>query len=308
MSDRGDYSWSNRWLLANALEEDMQSDEEIMLLAEYQKIVKQIEHDQERFHETRQLIGQIYSHGSSNYYAMKKSLEESADRIADCINENDRKLINLEATTALQNVLAREKMKAFERMEQRGKEALAAYRERETQKQIELMQQYQNRVEERRRIREQAQVSQEPIQVGKESVQETITKKEPHVKWKKDKSVIVSIAFLLTSALLVVALIMICILASDFSSNESSRSNNNQTESTINSSNNRPSGSKPQLTPVTEPRTGAILTGKEYYYGSEPNYADYVEALINGGADVTFYDTRTFVIVKRKDTNGITWL
>ena len=62
--------------------------------------------------------------------------------------------------------------------EQRREEALAAYRERENQKQNELMQRYQKRVEENRRKREQEKVRQESMRVGKESVQKVILKQE----------------------------------------------------------------------------------------------------------------------------------
>lgn len=172
MSERDEYSVSNRSLLANASEEDMQSSDELEALAEYKKIVKQISEDQTKLYETRELLRQIHTAGNVDYISMKKSLHESENRIAERINTNDQKLIDLESTPVLNNVLEREKKKAFERSEQRGKEALAAYRERANQTQKELLQQYQNRIEERRRIREQAQVSKKPVQ---ETIKETKT-------------------------------------------------------------------------------------------------------------------------------------
>ena len=86
-------------------------------------------------------------------------------------------------------------------------------------------------------------------------------------------------------------MIIICILASNSNNNDSGYLNNNQTESTT--PNNKPSNSKPQLTPATEPRSGAILTGKEYYDGSE------ITIRASGGDSY---------VVKLKTASGITRL
>lgn len=40
-------------------------------------------------------------------------------------------------------------------------------------------------------------------------------------------------------------------------------------------------------------------------YAKEPNYAEAIEHLANKGADCTFYENRTFVIVKRNEVSSI---
>lgn len=185
MSDRYEDGVSNRSLLARASEEDMQSIAEKELLFEYKKIVKQIDADQEELSKTRYLISQIYSQENSPNYHIKKDLQDSATKIAERINSNDRQLLALQSTPVLQNVLKREKEKAYERERQRGQEALAAYRERANQHQEELMQRYYREREERRRIREQEQASQETATASKESVQKSMVKKEEPKKVKR---------------------------------------------------------------------------------------------------------------------------
>ena len=98
--------------------------------------------------------------------------------------------------------------------EQRREEALTAYREREIQKQEELMQQYQNRVEENRRKREQAKVSQEPMRVSGESVKRAIKKQEEAQK-KENRRVIfqlflMSLSLTLSLAMLDAPILLIC--------------------------------------------------------------------------------------------------
>ena len=114
----------------------------------------------------------------------------------------------------------------------------------------------------------------------------TYSKNEFDIKdfFDKNKGVIITI-------IVIVALIIICILASNSNNNDSGYLNNNQTESTT--PNNKPSNSKPQLTPATEPRSGAILTGKEYYDGSE------ITIRASGGDSY---------VVKLKTASGITRL
>jgi hypothetical protein len=98
---------------------------------------------------------------------------------------------------------------------------------------------------------------------------------------------------IIISAMLIVALIIIFILASNLNNQESGSPNHNQSESTTNSSNNKPNSYKSQLTPVTKPRTGAILTGTEYYNSSE------LTIRASGGHSY---------VVKLKTSSGITRL
>ena len=68
-----------------------------------------------------------------------KALEFEANQIANRINVYDRQLLNLESTTALKNVLQREKKLAYDKAKKEGKEALAKYREKAAKTQRELM-------------------------------------------------------------------------------------------------------------------------------------------------------------------------
>lgn len=65
-----------------------------------------------------------------------------------------------------------------------------------------------------------------------------------------------------------IVFVLIIALASNSNQNTTA-SNNGQNTSTNNSSNNESSTTKPQLTPITEPRSGTILSGSTFYNGSE---------------------------------------
>lgn len=148
MSERDYESMSNRSLLANAVISDMQTEDEKLLLEEYHAILKAIEDDQKIVQEINYVLRQTYSSENSDAISqdINNNLRQSTQQIAERIDKNDRQLITLE-TTALKNVLEREKQKAFERERQKGKEALAKYREQELKKQEQLRQQYQQRRE-----------------------------------------------------------------------------------------------------------------------------------------------------------------
>lgn len=114
MSYRDEYSVSNRNLLSNANESSLKSREEKVLLAEYKEIVKQLEADQKTLCETQNIISQMFSKDKAGSHSMRKSLEVSVEQILGRIEQNDRKLILLESTTVLKDVIEREKKKAYE--------------------------------------------------------------------------------------------------------------------------------------------------------------------------------------------------
>lgn len=142
-SDRDTDSVSNRSLLANALESVAQNDIEKNKLNEYKRKISLIESEQAKLAELRAKIKELsFAKGARDTKTIK-SLQFEANQTANRINTYDKQLLNLEATKALKDVLQREKQMAYKRAEQRGKEALAAYRERATKTQRELMTRYQ---------------------------------------------------------------------------------------------------------------------------------------------------------------------
>lgn len=137
-------SVSTRSLLANALETTAQNDIERDKLEQYKSKIELIEAEQEKLSKIRAEIKDLSfpKKGTKKDTARINSLRTEANRVANRINTYDRQLLNLESTTALKNVLAREKNLAYKRAEQRGKEALAQYREKAAKDQRALKDKY----------------------------------------------------------------------------------------------------------------------------------------------------------------------
>ncbi len=130
-SDHSPDSVSTRSLLANALETTAQNDIEKNKLAQYKSKIDLIEKEQAKLTELRAKIKELsFAKGARDTEAIKK-LQFEANQTANRINVYDRQLLNLESTTALKNVLQREKKLAYDKAKKEGKEALAKYRERE---------------------------------------------------------------------------------------------------------------------------------------------------------------------------------
>ena len=142
-SDRDTDSVSNRSLLANALESVAQNDIEKTKLTQYKQKIALIESEQRKLAEIRSRIKELsFAKGTRDTEAIKK-LQFEANQIANRINTYDKQLLGLESTKALKGVLEREKAMLRRRLEQKGKESLAAYREKATKTQRELLTRYQ---------------------------------------------------------------------------------------------------------------------------------------------------------------------
>ena len=127
---------TNRSLLANALEGTVQNEIEKNKLAQYKEKIDLIESEQQKLSELRSQIKEIsFSKGKRDTAKLKK-LQDEASRTANRINTYDRQLLNLEATTALKNVLNREKEMAKKRQKQKDAENLKAYKEKATRTQM----------------------------------------------------------------------------------------------------------------------------------------------------------------------------
>lgn len=134
---------SNRSLLANALDSATQNDSEKNRLKEYKAKIDLINAEEQKLRELREKIKELsFAPGTRDTVAIK-NLQDSANRVANRINTYDRQLLNLEATAPLKAVLNREKSLAKKRAEQKGKEALSAYRDKATKTQREIITRYQ---------------------------------------------------------------------------------------------------------------------------------------------------------------------
>ena len=146
-SDRPTESFSNRSLLANALESTAQNDIERDKLRQYKEKIDLINAEEQKLHELREQIKELSFAKGARDTERIKSLQFEANQAANRINTYDRQLLNLESTKALKGVLDREKAQARKRAEQRAeqrrKDDLAKAKERAAKTERELMNRYQ---------------------------------------------------------------------------------------------------------------------------------------------------------------------
>ena len=142
-SDRDSDSVSNRALLANALESTVKNDIERKRLEEYKDQIERINAEEQKLSSLNVQIRELsFAKGPKDTKAIR-DLQLQAQQTANRINTYDRQLLRLEASQPLQNVLEREKKTAYKKAEQKGKEALDAYRERAAKAQREIINRYQ---------------------------------------------------------------------------------------------------------------------------------------------------------------------
>ena len=136
-------SYSNRSLLANALESVAQNDIERKKLQQYKEKINLINSEEQKLHDLREQIKELsFKKGPRDTEAIR-SLQFEANQAANRINTYDKQLLNLESTKALKGVLDREKALARKRDAQKYKEAIERYREKSAKAQRELMDRYQ---------------------------------------------------------------------------------------------------------------------------------------------------------------------
>ena len=135
--------FSNRSLLAGALESAVQNDIERNKLEQYKQKINLINSEEQKLLELRTKIKELsFAKGPRDAEAIRK-LQFEANQAANRINTYDKQLLNLESTKALKGVLEREKAQARKRDAQKYKEAIDRYREKSAQTQRELMDRYQ---------------------------------------------------------------------------------------------------------------------------------------------------------------------
>jgi len=123
LSERTDNAIDNRTLLANAFESVAQNDVERSWLLKYKLQIVKLNEDQNKLAELRAEIQKIrFTEGQDR--SKLPALESQAEILADRINRADKKLLSLEASKPLQEVIYRERAKAYKL----GLEKLAKYR------------------------------------------------------------------------------------------------------------------------------------------------------------------------------------
>ena len=136
-------SLNTRHLLANALETVAQNDIERNKIQEYKGKIDLVNAEERKLQDLRAEIKELSFAKGPKDTAKIKSLQFEAIQAANRINTIDRQLLRLEASKPLQAVLEREKAMATKRAEQKGKEALEAYREKAAKTQRELLERVQ---------------------------------------------------------------------------------------------------------------------------------------------------------------------
>ena len=134
-SERTEDSVSNRSLLANAFETVTKDQVEYQAVQEYKSIVPLLDKEEQKLQRLNDEIKAL-SFGKGPRDTKKiRELRDEATKTANRISVYDGQLLRLEASAPLQKVLNREKKKAYQRAEQKGKQALADYKAKAEAKQ-----------------------------------------------------------------------------------------------------------------------------------------------------------------------------
>lgn len=120
---------SPRALLANALEGVTQNEIEEQKLQEYREQIGHLDEQERKLQELNAKIKELSFASGPRDTARIAQLREEAQKTANRISIYDKKLLKLEASKPLQQVLDRERKKAYRRAEQKRKDAMEAYRQ-----------------------------------------------------------------------------------------------------------------------------------------------------------------------------------
>lgn len=113
---------SNRSLLANALLDTVQSDIEYKKLDDYKAVIGYLEAEEVKLADLKRKIYEA-TFGDGDKSKLKE-LREEARKTEARIDLHDKKLLQLESTTALKNVLERAKKQAYSKALEKGREAM----------------------------------------------------------------------------------------------------------------------------------------------------------------------------------------
>ena len=140
--ERSEDSVSNRSLLATAFEGAAKTDIERTKIQEYKGKVSLIDAEERRLRELNEQIKELsFSKGPRDTKRIRE-LRDEATMTANRINTYDKQLLRLEASKPLQDVLAREKKRAYDKAAMEGRKALDAYKEKTAKTQRELLERW----------------------------------------------------------------------------------------------------------------------------------------------------------------------
>ena len=115
---------SNREILANALESSAQHEVEKKRLAEYKAKIKDLDAEQEKLKTLKAEIKELTFGKEKKDPAKLKALREEAVKTENRIKYYDKKLLELEAMTAIKNVLEVEKRRSFKSAMSKAREIM----------------------------------------------------------------------------------------------------------------------------------------------------------------------------------------
>ena len=121
------HGMSSRQLLADAFDELVQTRKERELIDEYRNNITKVEEVQERLKKLRGEISRVTK--AKGDKAKIAELNKTAAGLADLIDRYDRKLLEMEASKPLRDVLARARSAAYHEAKRRGEEAMKEYRQ-----------------------------------------------------------------------------------------------------------------------------------------------------------------------------------
>lgn len=128
LASRNPDSLTPRAVLSNALKNTAANSAESEMLTKYQKAIDSLNEKEQRLNETRKAIKEIsFSNGTRDTESLEK-LQKSAMNLERSINYWDGKLLNMESTQTLKNLVNREKASVMKKIQEESKVKLAENR------------------------------------------------------------------------------------------------------------------------------------------------------------------------------------
>lgn len=115
---------SNRRLLADALESTAQTKGERALLSEYKELIGKFEAKQAELDGVNAALSKLYSQKGKRDMAQINELRDQANKLANSISKYDQRLLTLESTKTLKDVVERERKVAAQKQRERTAQIL----------------------------------------------------------------------------------------------------------------------------------------------------------------------------------------
>ena len=125
---------SNRELLADSLHSTAQTLEEKQRVADYRRAAKNLDEKQAELRDVKSQLRELAFAASSRRYdgtyeAKIAELENKAEKLEKSINWWDKRMLSLEATKPLKDVLARERQQTIRQQNQKAKQNMNSYKD-----------------------------------------------------------------------------------------------------------------------------------------------------------------------------------